>query len=119
MTTTIASFYRGLVRVALEWKLADLWIGAFWKRGEYELDIWVCLLPCLPIHITIFSGESPFVCPGCYAVGGERCAPGCIDAEIEAEGERERAFGAIGDACLDCDEVACSCVDFGDEGDDR
>jgi len=27
----------------------------------------------------------PYVCPGCYAVGGERCAPGCIDAEIEAE----------------------------------
>lgn len=28
---------------------------------------------------------APYVCPGCYAVGGERCAPGCIDAEIEAE----------------------------------
>jgi hypothetical protein len=28
---------------------------------------------------------SPYVCPGCYAVGGEPCAPGCIDAEIERE----------------------------------
>jgi predicted RNA-binding Zn-ribbon protein involved in translation (DUF1610 family) len=26
---------------------------------------------------------APYVCPGCHAVGGERCAPGCIDAEIE------------------------------------
>lgn len=25
------------------------------------------------------------VCPGCHAVGGEKCAPSCIDAEIEAE----------------------------------
>lgn len=25
---------------------------------------------------------APYVCPGCHAVGG-RCAPGCIDAEIE------------------------------------
>jgi hypothetical protein len=29
--------------------------------------------------------EAPHVCPGCHAVGPERCAPGCIDAEIEAE----------------------------------
>lgn len=29
--------------------------------------------------------EMPYVCPGCYAVGGERCLPGCIDAEIEEE----------------------------------
>lgn len=28
---------------------------------------------------------APYVCPGCYAIGGERCAPGCIDAEIERE----------------------------------
>lgn len=25
------------------------------------------------------------VCPGCHAVGEERCAPGCIDAELEEE----------------------------------
>jgi hypothetical protein len=28
---------------------------------------------------------APYVCPGCFAVGGERCAPGCIDNEIETE----------------------------------
>ena len=31
----------------------------------------------------------PYVCPGCYAVGGERCAPGCIDAEIERQREED------------------------------
>lgn len=29
--------------------------------------------------------DAPYVCPGCYAVGGEPCAPGCIDNEIEQE----------------------------------
>ena len=24
----------------------------------------------------------PYVCPGCYAVGGELCAPDCIDLEL-------------------------------------
>lgn len=47
-------------RVALEWKLEDCWVGVFWKRGVIQgdhvdgktLDIWICLLPCLPIHLT-------------------------------------------------------------------
>lgn len=29
--------------------------------------------------------DAPYVCPGCHAVATERCLPGCIDAEIEAE----------------------------------
>lgn len=42
--------------VALEWKLADLWVGAFFKidreyDGAHKLEVWICLLPCLPIHI--------------------------------------------------------------------
>ena len=28
---------------------------------------------------------APYVCPGCFAVGGEPCAPQCIDNEIETE----------------------------------
>ena len=36
--------------------------------------------PCHPEH-----GDAPHVCPGCHAVGEERCAPGCIDAELEEE----------------------------------
>jgi hypothetical protein len=33
--------------------------------------------------------NAPHVCPGCYAVAPSRCAPGCIDAEMEARRERE------------------------------
>lgn len=32
--------------------------------------------------------RGPYVCPGCYAVAPERCAPGCIDAEIEEDHRR-------------------------------
>lgn len=43
------------VTVALEFKLQDLWVGAFWHRKRSilgsEQHIWICLLPCLPIHI--------------------------------------------------------------------
>jgi hypothetical protein len=37
--------------VALEFKPQDLWIGAYWHRSEDGLDVWVCLLPMLPIHV--------------------------------------------------------------------
>jgi len=54
------------IRVALEFKKEDLWMGAFWKTSRYDqgrnacfqhqhlahTDVWVCFLPCLPIHIT-------------------------------------------------------------------
>jgi hypothetical protein len=42
----------GRVAVRLEWKLADLWVGAFWSFDKATGgDVWICLLPCLPIHI--------------------------------------------------------------------
>jgi len=33
------------------------------------------------------------VCPGCHAVAPERCAPGCIDAEIAREREDDLTHG--------------------------
>lgn len=39
-----------------ERKVADCWIGVFWKREARRLDIWICLVPCFPLHITRLSG---------------------------------------------------------------
>lgn len=40
--------------VWVEWNPADCWVGAFWKRGGRpgfrRLDVWVCLLPMVPLH---------------------------------------------------------------------
>lgn len=45
----------------LEWKPQALWIGAYWKRLGNCIDLWVCLLPCLPIHISWWwSREAEF-----------------------------------------------------------
>ncbi len=44
------------MKVRLEFKIQDCWIGAFWRwnRNEYEKiwewDVWVCVVPCFPIH---------------------------------------------------------------------
>lgn len=54
-------FWRRLrrVEIMLEFKLQDVWIGAFWNfPNEYETrDLWLCLVPCFPIHFRWSSTE--------------------------------------------------------------
>lgn len=56
--------------VALETKMEDLWIGAFWRYSDpyvffeqirfKKLEVWICLLPCLPVHLTFgLDGAKP------------------------------------------------------------
>lgn len=47
--------------VNLEFKLEDLWVGVFWRRSggwDYvpKLHVWVCLVPCFPLHFTFNRG---------------------------------------------------------------
>ena len=53
MTRTLAKTRGRRWTLALEWKAADLWIGAFWDRRGPLLNLWICLLPCLPIHVQL------------------------------------------------------------------
>lgn len=39
-------------RVRFEWKPQDLWVGAFWKNNPFHFDLWICVLPCVPLHIS-------------------------------------------------------------------
>lgn len=41
----------GRWRVAVQFKAADLWIGVFWANHHGLVDVWICVVPCLPIHI--------------------------------------------------------------------
>lgn len=36
-----------MMKVNLEFKKQDAWIGVYWTK----LDIWICLVPFIPIHI--------------------------------------------------------------------
>lgn len=61
------------MKIRVEFKPQDLWIGAFWKSeplgdmyvspGAREslravqrryrfVDLWICMIPCIPIHIS-------------------------------------------------------------------
>jgi hypothetical protein len=35
-----------------ELKPQDLWIGAFWGQQGNCIDVWICFIPCLPLHVS-------------------------------------------------------------------
>ena len=51
--------------LSLEFKPADLWVGIFWKwsgtwrKPKDRLDLWICLVPCLPIHLRLGGSVTP------------------------------------------------------------
>lgn len=85
----------------------DMWIGAYVDVPNRAL--YVCPVPMLGVKISLDDDidDAPYVCPGCYAVGGERCAPGCIDAEIAREAEFDRRYGIDDEDDEPCDCAAC------------
>lgn len=53
------------MKAKVEWKPRDLVVGVYWKRTFYRtltyryraVHVWVCLLPCIPIHLTFTREE--------------------------------------------------------------
>jgi hypothetical protein len=67
--TLITIWFTDRDSVRLEFKPADLWVGVFWKKSNAvvpstyggawmkRLDVWLCLLPCLPLHLQLHWGK--------------------------------------------------------------
>lgn len=47
--------------VKIEFKPRYFWIGAYWETEEtlqgwnLRTDVWICVIPCFPIHLTIIK----------------------------------------------------------------
>lgn len=60
MTRWPAPLQRVRWSVSLEFEPRDAWIGVFWRwdnessfgyKVASRFDAWICLVPCLPIHV--------------------------------------------------------------------
>ena len=40
------------MKTQTKFKKEDTWLGVFWQNREYEFHAWICIIPCLPIHIS-------------------------------------------------------------------
>lgn len=50
--------------VEILWEPRDLWLGVYWNRPqnhERDLELYICLLPCLPIRVSLWDdSDVPF-----------------------------------------------------------
>ena len=44
---------RPRLKAQFQLELRDLWVGVFWRKTEIALHIYACVIPMLPLHITI------------------------------------------------------------------
>lgn len=81
--------------IALEFKPQDLWVGLFWKASSRRVDAWLCLIPCVPIHV---SWRRHGCCANPFAgnpqVGDEQVGDEIVHAFSREEGT-DRKYLAI------------------------
>lgn len=46
-----------LLRAEVKLKPQDLWIGVYWEAQPGRLNVWVCLLPIVPLHLEFTRGS--------------------------------------------------------------
>lgn len=85
-----------MIRARFELKWQDAWVGAFWNGprkvwtddveeaqrrlglggvfGTRVLDLWICLVPCLPLHITVGPDDVPMT-PRWHCACGQQNHP--------------------------------------------
>ncbi len=74
------------MKVSIELKLADMWIGIYWRQAGDILHIWLCFLPCIPVHLQFaqhsvrceacgkqFQPSQGYYAPGEYAYCSDCC----------------------------------------------
>lgn len=125
------------MRIRFEFKPQDLWIGVYWRlrtlkdyleNWETGIDIWICLLPMLPLHISLTkpaqpddASEAPCcgkpICPecGCCKCTGCTCWDEPEDDDLDA-GCGEIDTDPYGDIpCMRCNREPCICYAEDDE----
>lgn len=41
------------VKAQIQFEPRDLWVGVFWRHTQHCLHLYVCIIPLLPLHVTI------------------------------------------------------------------
>lgn len=56
------------MKIRLKWERRDLWVGIYWTTDIDTAHVYICLVPCLPIHISWERIEPLWTCGarGCY-----------------------------------------------------
>lgn len=39
------------ISIKINWH--DIWIGLYWNETDNALHIYVCIIPCIPVHVSL------------------------------------------------------------------
>lgn len=53
VTYNLVRWTRGRLELGLQWRLGNLWIGWHGMRTGVGQHVWICLIPCLVLHVLI------------------------------------------------------------------
>ncbi len=46
------------LKMQFQFECRDMWIGMFWRRTKVALHLYICLIPCVPLHVTWARAEA-------------------------------------------------------------
>lgn len=47
-----------MLRIKWFFEIRDLWIGIYWTPNYPWIDIYICLMPCIPLRISILAKDA-------------------------------------------------------------
>ena len=50
-------FDGAVAKVQIQWEPRDVWIGLFWRHTDVCWHFYICVLPLVPIHVTVLRKE--------------------------------------------------------------
>lgn len=61
------------IKIGFQFSLHDWWIGLHWKQFGHITQVWVCLIPCVAVHVS-WEGEIDLSaadrsCKRCHGTG--------------------------------------------------
>lgn len=67
---------RKTLKAQFQWEVRDIWVGLFWRINRempppyYTLHLYICIVPLIPLHVTVLLRESSrsamgYVCQIC------------------------------------------------------
>jgi hypothetical protein len=50
-----------LPSIRVKFEPRDIWIGVYWNKPYYGLEVYICVVPCLPIKLQwYYDDQLPF-----------------------------------------------------------
>lgn len=44
---------RPTIKLQLQFEMRDCWVGLFWRKTDLAIHLYICLVPTIPLHVTI------------------------------------------------------------------